>query len=87
MFEYVFFSVGVSCLVFFFFGFLEFFMIYDSIFDIIGGMFIVKLYCFVLKGVDIYVKVEVFNFGGLVKDCLVLVIILDVEKCGVFKLG
>lgn len=62
-------------------------VLYDFIFDIVGNIFIVRLQCLVLLQVSVYVKVELFNLGGLVKDCLVLVIIFDVEVCGLFKLG
>lgn len=62
-------------------------MLYNFILDIIGNILVVCLYCLVFDYVILYVKVEVFNFGGLVKDWLVLVIVLDVEVWGLFKFG
>lgn len=51
-------------------------------------MLIVKLNCIVeLDSVDIYLKLEFMNLGSSVKDCIVLVMIEDVEKKGLLKEG
>lgn len=48
--------------------------IYENILDTIGRTTVVKLHNIAPKNVDLYVKVEFFNPGGSVKDCLALVL-------------
>ena len=54
--------------------------LFDSILDTIGRTPIVKLSRIAPKHVELYVKVEAFNPGGSVKDCLALAIVLDAEN-------
>lgn len=62
-------------------------MIYDFILDMIGRILIVRINWLALSAVTMYVKVESFNPGGLVKDRLAIGVIEDVEQRGVLKPG
>lgn len=59
-----------------------------SVIDLIGNMFFFCLNVVLeMIGCEIFGKVEFFNFGGFIKDCVVLGIICVVECSGVFKFG
>jgi cysteine synthase A len=62
-------------------------MIYDSILDTIGHTPVVKLNRIAPDHVTIYVKLEMFNPLGSVKDRLALAIIDDAERKGAIKPG
>ncbi len=62
-------------------------MIYDDITDTIGRTPIVRINRLAPAHVTMYVKVEMFNPGGSVKDRLALGVILDAERRGVLRPG
>ena len=62
-------------------------MIYDNITDTIGRTPIVRIHRLAPAHVTMYVKVEMFNPGGSVKDRLALGVILDAERRGLLKPG
>jgi cysteine synthase A len=62
-------------------------MIYDSILDTIGNTPVVRLNSIAPEHVTIYVKLEMFNPLGSVKDRLALAIINDAEKRGAIRPG
>ena len=62
-------------------------MIYDSILDTIGNTPVVRLNRMAPDHVTIYVKLEMFNPLGSVKDRLALAIINDAEKRGAIRPG
>src|SRR5438105_2085239 len=62
-------------------------MIYDSITDTIGRTPIIRIHRLAPAHVTMYVKVELFNPGGSVKDRLAIAIIDDAERRGELKPG
>jgi cysteine synthase A len=62
-------------------------MIYDNITDTIGRTPIVRINRLAPASVTMYVKVEMFNPGGSVKDRLALGIIEDAEQRGLLSAG
>jgi cysteine synthase A len=62
-------------------------MIYDNIAQTIGRTPIVRINRLAPAGITMYVKVELFNPGGSVKDRLALAIIEDAERRGTLKPG
>ncbi|HEU4727974.1 MAG TPA: cysteine synthase A [Kofleriaceae bacterium] len=62
-------------------------MIYSSINDTIGRTPIVRINRLAPSHVTMYVKVELFNPGGSVKDRLAIAIIEDAEQHGLLKPG
>ena len=62
-------------------------MIYDSILDTIGHTPVVKLNRIAPEHVTVYVKLEMFNPLGSVKDRLAFAIIQDAEKRGAIEPG
>ena len=61
--------------------------LYDNILDTVGRTPIVKLHRLPPKHVTLYVKVELFNPSGSVKDRLALAVVLDAEARGLLKRG
>src|SRR5215471_14589693 len=62
-------------------------MIYDNICDLIGRTPIVRIQRLAPAHVTMYVKLELFNPGGSVKDRLAIGIIEDAEQRGTLKPG
>src|SRR4051812_24146585 len=62
-------------------------MIYDNILGTIGRTPIVRINRLAPAGTTIYVKLELFNPGGSVKDRLAIAIIEDAERRGTLKPG
>jgi cysteine synthase A len=62
-------------------------MIYNSITDLIGRTPIVRVHRAAPSHVTMYVKLELFNPGGSVKDRLAIAIIEDAEQRGELKPG
>jgi len=62
-------------------------LIYDSITDLIGRTPLVRINRLAPDNVTMYVKLEMFNPGGSVKDRLALGIIEDAERRGTLKPG
>src|SRR5689334_3230284 len=62
-------------------------MIYSSIVDTIGRTPIVRINRLAPAGVTMYVKLELFNPGGSVKDRLAIGIIEDAERSGALAPG
>src|ERR1043166_505818 len=62
-------------------------MIYSSIVDTIGRTPIVRINRLAPSGVTMYVKLELFNPGGSVKDRLAIGIIEDAEQRGALAPG
>lgn len=61
--------------------------IYFFVFEFIGQILIVKVQCLDIGVCEFYLKFESVNLGGLIKDCIGLLMIEVVEQWGDLKLG
>lgn len=75
-----------QCCVFCWVMLLLFMEIYDDILGMFGNMLFVCFFCYCLSG-NFVVKVEMFNLGLSVKDCIGVYMIDVVEVFGEFQLG